>query len=168
MKQDRENAGDARPLPRRRPGEKPFIPFVGFEDVVARCGHVEKFGLLPEGKDRFREDRRKKAIGRDCKACREQKQRQEQEAAARRRSEKEKVQEAEGARRSGKAPGPPSDRLPDGSQFEVRYDAGKVQWSGSLTVPTAEGGASLTFTGSASALFALLRRLDKLYRATLK
>ena len=29
------------------PGRRPFIPFVGFEDVKARCGHVEKFGLLP-------------------------------------------------------------------------------------------------------------------------
>src|SRR5687768_2267967 len=47
--------------PRRRP-EKPFIPFDRFEDVVARCGHVEKFGLLPDGKDKFREGRRKKAM----------------------------------------------------------------------------------------------------------
>jgi hypothetical protein len=28
---------------------------------------------MPDAKDRFREDRRKKAISRDCKACREKK-----------------------------------------------------------------------------------------------
>lgn len=43
----RKPAGGATtpPFSRRRP-ERPFVPFVGFEDVVARCGHVEKFGLL--------------------------------------------------------------------------------------------------------------------------
>ena len=72
---------DGAATPRRRPGDKPFIPFARFEDVVARCGHVEKFGLMPDGKDRFREGRRQKVTSRDCKACRE-KRRLEQEAAA--------------------------------------------------------------------------------------
>src|SRR5262245_31256881 len=95
--QDTGPAGDAAKPSRRRPGEKPFIPFERFEDVVVRCGHVEKFGLLPDGKDRFREGRRRKAISRDCKACRESRQRQEREAAERRRGEKEKkkMQDAE-------------------------------------------------------------------------
>ena len=62
------------PSPSSPPREKPFIPFVRFEDVVVKCGHVEKFGILPDNKDRFREDRRKKAISRDCKECREKKQ----------------------------------------------------------------------------------------------
>jgi len=152
--------GAAKPSPRRRPGEKPFIPFVRFEDVVVRCGHVVQFGLMPDGKDRFREDRRKKAISRDCKACREKKQQQEQEAARLRRIEREanKVQQP----RTEKTPG----RLPDGSQFEVRYDAAKEQWSGTLTVPTPQG-APLTFTGSGSGLFPLLSSLDKQYRAAL-
>src|SRR5258708_6118128 len=81
--------GEGRPAatPRRRPG--PFIPFARFEDVVVRCGHTEKFGLLPEGKDRFREDRRKKALSRDCKACRERKQQEEKQAAEQRKTEKE-------------------------------------------------------------------------------
>ena len=89
--------GAATPSPRRRPGDKPFVPFARFEDVVARCGHVEKFGLLPDGKDRFREGRRKKVTGRDCKACRGKRQREEQEAAERRRAEKgqRKMQEGE-------------------------------------------------------------------------
>src|SRR5215217_6863844 len=98
--------GAAPPFSRRRP-DRPFIPFVGFEDVVAKCGHVEKFGLLPDNKDRFRQDRRKKAMGRDCKACREKRQQQEQEAAELRRAEKEKrVQETEQTTRQGKAPRP--------------------------------------------------------------
>jgi hypothetical protein len=56
-------------------------------------------------------------------------------------------------------------RLPDGSQFEVRYDATKEQWSGSLTILTPEG-APITFTGLGSGLFPLLASLDRQYRAT--
>jgi hypothetical protein len=164
MTEDRRNDRG----PRRRPGDKPFIPFVRFEDVVVRCGHVEKFGLMPDNKDRFREDRRKKAIARDCKACREKKQQQEQEAAELRRSEKEqrKAQQAEQPR-PRKTPHPPMGRLPDASKFEVSYDAAKEQWSGTLTIPSAEG-APATFTGSGSGLFPLLASLDKQYRATLQ
>jgi hypothetical protein len=145
--------------PRRRPG--PFIPFARFEDIVARCGHVEPFGILPDGKDRFREDRRKKAISRDCKACRERKQQQEREAAQQRLVEKEKRK-----LRDAERPRPRAGRLPDGSRFEVSYDASKERWSGTLTVPT-PGGASATFTGSGSGLFPLLATLDGQYRATL-
>src|SRR5437764_4115804 len=82
-------AGATPPFSRRRP-DRPFVPFVGFEDVVARCGHVEKFGLLPDGNDRFRQDRRKKLMGRDCRACREKKRLEQEEAAQLRRAEKEK------------------------------------------------------------------------------
>jgi len=156
----------ATPPPRRRP-EKPFIPFVRFEDVVARCGHVEPFGILPDNKDRFREDRRKKAMGRDCKACRARKQQQEQEAADLRRAQREKRKvDEEQTPRQGKAPRPQPGRLPDGSRFEVSYDAAKERWSGMLTVPT-PGGAPATFSGSGSGLFPLLTSLDKQYRATL-
>ena len=156
----------ATPPPRRRP-DRPFIPFARFEDVVARCGHVEKFGLLPDGKDRFREDRRKKAMGRDCKACREKKQQQEREAADLRRAQREKRKVDQGQTpRRGKAPRPQPGRLPDGSRFEVSYDAAKEQWSGTLTVPTPSG-APATFSGSGSGLFPLLTSLDKQYRATL-
>ncbi len=149
---------DGTAMPRRRPGDKPFIPFARFEDVVARCGHVEKFGLLPDGKDRFREGRRQKAISRDCKACRERKQREQEEAAQQRRAEK--VQDGE------RAPRPAKTRLPDGSRFEIQYDAAKQQWSGTLTVPT-EGGSPVAITGSRSGLFPLLASLDEQYRATL-
>jgi hypothetical protein len=124
---------------------------------------------MPDNKDRFREDRRKKAISRDCKACREKKQQQEQEAADLRRSEKEakKAQEAPQPPRRSKIDRPQPERLPDGSRFEVCYDAAKEEWSGSLTVPTSDG-APATFTGTASGLFRLLSNLDRQYRATLK
>jgi hypothetical protein len=161
--------GAATPSARRRPGQKPFIPFVRYEDVVVRCGHVEKFGLMPDDKDRFREDRRKKAIGRDCKACREKRQQQEQEAADLRRSEKEKrkAQEGDQQPRQAKTAHPQTGRLPDGSRFEVCYDAAKQQWSGSLTVPAPDGAPAI-FTGMGSGLFPLLSSLDRQYRATLK
>jgi hypothetical protein len=152
--------------PRRRPGDKPFIPFSRFEDVVVRCGHVEKFGLLPDSKDRFREGRRQKAMSRDCKACRERKQREQEEAAELRRIEKEKRKLLAAQQPPRRTAHPQGGRLPDGSRFEVRYDAAKEQWSGSLTVP-ATGGEPATFTGSGSGLFPLLTELDKQYRATL-
>jgi hypothetical protein len=162
--------GAGRPAPRtpgRRP-EKPYIPFVRFEDIVVRCGHVEKFGIMPDNKDRFREDRRKKAMSRDCKACREKKQQQEQEAAAARRAEKEKrrMEEAQRPAASDKARRQQPGRLPDGSRFEVGYDAAREQWSGTLTIPN-PGGEPAVFTGSGSGLFPLLASLDSQYRATM-
>jgi hypothetical protein len=150
----------AAPPQRRRPG--PFIPFARFEDVVVKCGHVEKFGLLPEGKDRFREDRRKKAISRDCKACREKKQIAETAAAAQRKIEKEQRK----ARDAEKPSRPQTGRLPDGSRFEVVYDATKQQWNGTLIIQGADG-TPATFTGSGSGLFPLLSALDAQYRASL-
>jgi hypothetical protein len=154
----------AAPRPRRRPGDKPFVPFARFEDVVVRCGHVEKFGLMPEGKDRFREARRQKALSRDCKACREKKHKEQLEAQERRKAEKEqrRAQQGERPSRSEK----PKTRLPDGSRFEVQYDAAKAQWTGTLSVPTS-GQATATFSGSRSSLFKLLAILDDQYRATL-
>jgi len=129
---------------------------------VARCGHIEKFGLLPDGKDKFREGRRQKAMGRDCKACRDRKRQEQEEAAQVKRLEKEKRKVSD----AKKPPRQQGGRLPDGSRFEVRYDGAKEQWSGSLTVPT-PAGTPATFTGSASGLFPLLSSLDRQYRATL-
>ena len=148
------------PPPSSAPREKPFIPFVRFEDVVVKCGHVEKFGILPDNKDRFREDRRKKAISRDCKECREKKQVDQLAAAEVRRVEKEQQV------KTSPPPRPKTERLPGGSRFQVEYDAATEQWNGTLTVPTPDG-ASVVLTGSRSGLFPLLSNLDKQYRATL-
>jgi hypothetical protein len=52
--------------------------------------------------------------------------------------------------------------LPDGSRFDVAYDATAQAWSGTLTVPTAG-----TFTASVGAVFKLLSKLDAQYRASL-
>ena len=48
-----------------------------------------------------------------------------------------------------------------GSIYEVRYDATRQEWSGTLTV------SPDTFEGAGSGLFALLSQLDAQYRATL-
>jgi hypothetical protein len=140
-----------------------FVPFERFEDVVVRCGHVEKFGLMPNGKDRFRDDRRRKLAGRDCGACRERKRLEVEAADAARRAERERRRQAEVARPT-RAPRPNDGRLPDGSRFEVAYDAASRAWSGTLTVPNPEG-PPLTFAGSMSGLFPLLAHLDSQYRA---
>jgi hypothetical protein len=150
--------------PPRKPGDKPPPPpIVAYEDVTASCGHIEKFGLFADRLDKFRKDRRKKVTDRPCKACREQKQRQEQEAAKARKEEKRQLaeQSGEGTRSSKKQEFGKQERLPDGAKFEVVYDSGKTQWSGTLTV----GGK--VFSGSAGALFTLLNRLDRQFRLTL-
>jgi hypothetical protein len=145
----------------RRPGEKPFVPFERFEDLVVRCGHVEKFGLMPDGKDRFREGRRKKLAGRDCAVCREKKRLEIETADAARRAEKEQRKQAV-VTKPTKASKPHAGRLPDGSRYEVKYDATRQEWSGTLTV------SPQTFKGAGSGLFALLAELDAQYRATLE
>jgi hypothetical protein len=52
--------------------------------------------------------------------------------------------------------------LPDGSKFEVVYDANETRWNGTLTV------GDKVFTGSAGNLFKLLNRLDQQYRRSLQ
>lgn len=53
-------------------------------------------------------------------------------------------------------------RLPGGSRFVVDYDAATATWSGRLET-TVDGEIRL-FYGSASAVFHLLRKLDRAYR----
>ena len=134
----------------RNTSGRPFVPFERFEDVVVRCGHVEKFGLLPDGKDRFRDDRRRKLAGRDCKACREKRAMELAADAESRRAEKERRRQGEAAKRP-KPSRPPAGRLPDGSRYDVRYDATDKAWSGTLTVPTP--GGPLTFEGTRSGVW---------------
>jgi len=159
-------------IPPRRPApahtgrkDTPPPPIVAYEDIVASCGHPEKFGLFEDRLDKFRRDRRKKAAGRPCKACRERRQQEEDEAAKVRRAEKQKrAQEAAMAAASAPKKKPTPDnagRLPDGSKFDVVYDASKTHWTGTLTI------GEKVFTGSASGLFTLLNRLDQQYRQTL-
>jgi PAS domain-containing protein len=52
----------------------------------------------------------------------------------------------------------PFERLPDGSRFEVRYDAARQEWAGTLDVPTASG--PITLQAAGSGLFPLLSHLD--------
>jgi len=52
--------------------------------------------------------------------------------------------------------------LPDGSRFEVAWDAVKGQWSGTLAVP-----GLAPVAASASAVFKLLQKLDGVCRASL-
>ena len=59
-------------------------------------------------------------------------------------------------------------RLPDGSKFDVLYDAVMVDWCGTLTVPAFTGGVPLIFAASAPSVFGLLKRLDAKYRASLR
>ena len=128
------------------------LPVVGVEQATARCGHAVPFELFEPKKDKFRDGRRKKLTDRDYSACRVKAQAEkgaaDQEAARRRR-----------ARRAAQ-PAPEKERLPHGSRFDVAYDAGKEEWSGTLAVP-----GLAPIAASASAVFKLQRRLDDLYRA---
>jgi hypothetical protein len=142
--------------PQVQPGGKPPAPpVVRTEKVTAACGHEVDFGLFEDKKDKYRDDRREKKRGQLCPACREQKEREVQEAARLRRQEKAEKRVAQPETRKKRHP---PERLPDGSGFNVVYDAGKEEWSGTLTV------GSDTFTASASGVFKLLEKLDRLYR----
>lgn len=147
-------SGSARPVVHRRATPPP--PVVAYEDVVAACGHPEKFGLFEDRKDKFRNDRRKKVTDRPCRACREKKRLEEEAAAAARKAER--AQRAAANSRPAKRPGPKLERLPDGSKFDVRYDATRELWSGTLVIQ------GQTFTDSASGVFNLLTKLDRQYR----
>jgi hypothetical protein len=158
--------GEKRSHPREAPKgratqKQPPPPFVRFEKVVALCGHQVDFGLFEDRKDKYREGRRQKVTGRPCPACRQQaheaRREQEQAAGRLRRAAKARQQRQTAPQPGEQAQG----RLPDGSRFAVVYDAGKEEWSGTLTV-----GAE-TFTASASGVFKLLSKLDRLYRASL-
>jgi|SRR5580700_284254 hypothetical protein len=63
-------------------------------------------------------------------------------------------------------------RLPDGSRFDVKYNAADTTWSGMLTVPSSDideyrQGKLLTFIGTEQSLSKLNHRLDAMYRAWL-
>lgn len=151
----------ANPQPAAPPPAAPAKPATRTEQVQARCGHAVPFELYPDGKDKFRESRRKHVTDRDCPECR-QKAHQERTAAE---------MEAGRLRRAAK-PQPDAqikDRLPHGSRFDgLVWDADKGEWSGTLTVPdpAAEGGAR-TFAATARGVFRLLRILDDMYRKSL-
>jgi hypothetical protein len=130
------------------------------EQVRASCGHMTDFKIFDDRKDqRFREQRRAKTVGRPCSSCRQkaneeriaQADRAKQEKA--RRSEEAKAQKplTEEKPQGGR-------RLPHGSNFNLTYDATKMEWSGSLTVPD-KG----TFTAVASGMNRILKLLDDLY-----
>jgi hypothetical protein len=155
-----ENQSSARKPVEYRRGTPP-PPIVAYEDVVAACGHPEKFGLFEDRKDRFRNDRRKKVTGRPCKACRERKRLAQEEAIQLRRAQQS--DQAAGAKSAAakRSRGAPRERLPDGARFEVVYDASRTQWRGTLTVGAA------VFEGTAGGIFKLLGRLDKQYRNSL-
>jgi hypothetical protein len=56
-----------------------------------------------------------------------------------------------------------ANRLPHGSAFAVAWDADRHEWSGTLSVPGYE-----LFSGSAEAVFWLLKDLDLKYRAAVR
>jgi hypothetical protein len=129
------------PLP--KPGAPPVVVW---EEVTAACGHVERFGLFEDKKDRFRDARRQKITDRPCKACRAARQQALEAEQARRPVERFQRHRLKG-------------RLPDGAVFHVRYAAATETWSGTLTV------GEQVLTGTASGVMRLLSQLDDVWRA---
>jgi hypothetical protein len=125
---------------------KPRPPTVGIEDLVVKCGHTIAFDLY--AKDAFRDQRRAKAVKRDCPPCRQARVQAEAIALNERRAKKVVTFAKE-----------LKPRLPDGARFTATYDATQVQWTGTLTVEGA------TYERSGGSLNKLLHRLDDVYRA---
>jgi hypothetical protein len=149
----------AKPLPAVAPtAGKPKPTPVGVEQVAAKCGHAVPFELYDDKTDKYRDTRRKKVTGRDCPECRQKAH------AARTAAETAAAKGRRAASPKGSKPGRGDlkGRLPDGSNFNVTWDAAAGQWSGTLTVPGV--GA---FTDSRPGLFKLNRALDDQYRASL-
>jgi hypothetical protein len=134
---------------------------VGVERVTCACGHEAELPLYPDRQDKFRAARRANLVSRVCPACR---QKAHAELTAREQAAAAERRKARGgpAPRKEKAVRPAAERLPDGSAFAVSYDAQAVQWSGTLTVTTREGGK--VFEGAAGGVFKLLSALDGQYR----
>jgi hypothetical protein len=135
---------------------KPKPPVVATEQVAPKCGHAVPFELYDDKADKYRDTRRTKVTDRDCPECR-QKAHAERTAAE---TAAAKSRRAAKPKEAGR--GDIKCRLPDGSNFNVTWEAAAGQWSGTLTVPGV--GA---FTGSRTGLFKLNRALDDQYRATL-
>ncbi len=160
-------AAAASPPPAKAsPPQKPKPPVVGVEQVAARCGHAVPLELFEPKKDKFRDGRRAKLAGRDCPECRnkanDDRTAAEMEAARQRRQER-----PPGSRRGGPGPSAAAGRLPDGSRFDVAYDAAAERWAGTLAVPAAAAAEPAVFSASASGVFQLLRALDRAYRDSL-
>lgn len=178
------NAGPApSPPPKPAGGGKKPAP-IGTEQVKAACGHPVPFELF--AKDPYRDARRAKIVGKDCKECRNARQ-AVKESAAREKS-------AARLQRRWERPGNPDDegRLPDGSVFLAVYDAAARQWTGLARIGPPESGvlqdavglirqlAALEGAGvvggddgplylaRASAVLRLLPKLDKQYRRRLE
>ena len=156
----RDGIGPNKPRPGGS-GDRPKPPVVGVETVTCACGHEAQLELYPDRQDKFRAARRQNLIERPCPPCR---QKAHAELTAREQAQAAERRKARGgpAPRKQKAARPVVERLPHGSSFTVSYDAQAVKWTGTLTVPTAEGGK--VFEGEAGAVFKLLTQLDAEYR----
>lgn len=112
-----------------------------------KCGHP----LDPkEGGGGFRPAKK------SCLACAAAKLEKDQARAARRREKKRAAIDA--ALPEVEAG---TYRLPDGARFEVSYSATTKTWSGALVI------GERSFTAEHSAIFKLLRKLDRLARSEL-
>lgn len=122
----KDKAALAKPKPHAKPPiDKRIVQF--------RCGH-----------GRIAHD----FAGRDCPACKNEKQQKQAVANRAARAKRWLKQDL---------------RLPDGAEFRVSYDATAVRWTGTLTTPVTG-----PFVASATAVFKLLRELDRLYRQSVK
>lgn len=108
--------------------------------AFAACGHADA----------------KPKPGKKCAACRKA------DHAARTVAERQAAVERRAAKASAEAAVRASRRLPDGSEFHVKYDAAAETWTGTLEVRHSDG--VVAFAGKASGVFRLLKDLDRQYR----
>jgi hypothetical protein len=94
--------------------------------------------------------------GKACGSCRAETQRKK---VARKHATRQ-------AKQAAKDPSQTCGRLPNRSTFNVRYDADKQEWYGTLNIDL--GQSNEVFTGSAGGVFKLLQNLDKQYRDHLR
>jgi len=149
---------------------KPAPPFTSYQPLKVLCGHVIQFGIWePEkAKDRYRAERKKKAMSRKCPECRKQAHEElmvvhkanREARQAERAKYKGPVQTIGWRTRASKR----LERLPDGSTFSMKYDGATCQWTGSLTMFGSDPLICTHFEGQHTAVMKLLAQLDGKYR----
>jgi hypothetical protein len=136
---------------------KPPVPVDHTERIETACGHGRDMPVYANEKPENVAKRRARLVGKRCPECAAAEQaKQQADAAAKRKARGDFKPGYKGP------PGALKERLPHLSKLALAYDASKVLWSGSLTVPHAKGVE--TFQAAASSLRVLLSKLDNFYR----
>lgn len=148
----------------KAPKAKAKVEPIRVDKVEASCGHQVDVKVFAD--DKHEAQRKAQTAAKACSPCRQARHAAEMAEAAKRKAER-----ANRPKPATKSTNPKKGkkfedrtRLPHGSYFEAVFDAEKVRWKGSLTIPVEGDPPTITFYVEATAVFKLMRGLDNMYR----